>query len=137
MDYTFRNNFNLIGNISSINEIKEQSNGTKYRYFGLAQNNKYKSKNGEDVNDTSFFNIKIYEKDFDKFEPLLEIGKYVYIQGFLNNYKDSDNKTVEVKIGKEIRDLSKGNKIPEKLRELMEELEDYDWLEDSSNDIEI
>lgn len=137
MDYAFRNNFNLIGNISSINEIKEQSNGTKYRYFGLAQNNKYKNKNGQDVNDTSFFNIKIYEKDFNKFEPLLEVGKYVYVQGFLNNYQDSDNKTVEVKIGKEIRDLSKGNKLPDKVRELMEELEDYDWLEDSSEDMEI
>lgn len=137
MDYMFKNSFNLIGNISSINEIKVQSNGKKYRYFGIAQNSKYKNKNGEDVTNTSFFNIKIYENDFEKFEPLLEIGKYVYVQGFLNNYQDENNKCKEVKIGKDIRDLSKGHKIPEHIKELLDELEDYNWLEDSDSEMEI
>ena len=41
MHYELKNNFNLVGNISIINEIKEQSNGNHFRYFGLAQNNKH------------------------------------------------------------------------------------------------
>lgn len=132
MNYELKNCFTLIGNISSVNEIKEQSNGTKYRYFGLAQNNKYKNKNGEDVKETSFFSLKIYEKDFEKFEKLLEVGNYVYVQGYLKSYKDSDNKTQEFKIAKDIRDLSKDSRISEEVKELLDDLADYNWLEDES-----
>lgn len=130
MNYELKNCFTLVGNISSINEIKEQSNGTKYRYFGLAQNNKYKSKNGEDVQETSFFSLKIYEKDFNKYEKLLKVGNFVYVQGYLKTYKDKDNKTQEVKIVKNMRDLSKVNNISKEVEETMNDLGDYDWLED-------
>lgn len=131
MHYELKNNFNLVGNISIINEIKEQSNGNHFRYFGLAQNNKYKNKYGEDVNDTSFFNIKIYEKDFEKFKDILEVGKYVYVQGYIVSYKDFEGKQQEIKVAKEIRDLSKNNRMSEEHRKLLEDLEDYNWLEDS------
>ena len=52
------NSFSLIGNISYIGDIQEQKNGTKYRYFQLAQNNKYKDKDGNLVDEPSFINIK-------------------------------------------------------------------------------
>lgn len=125
-----KNGFNLIGNISYIGEIKEQANGNKYRYFSIAQNNNYKNKDEEDVKTTSFYSIKIYEKDFEKFNSLLEVGKYVLVTGRLTSYLDEDKKTVEIKIGKYIKDLN-NNKIPEEQKKLLEELEDYNWLEDN------
>ena len=54
------NSFSLIGNISYIGDIQEQKNGTKYRYFQLAQNNKYKDKDGNLVDEPSFINIKLF-----------------------------------------------------------------------------
>lgn len=125
-----KNGFNLIGNISYIGDIKEQANGNKYRYFSIAQNNNYKNKDEEDVKTTSFYSIKIYEKDFEKFDSLLEVGKYVLVTGRLTSYLDEDKKTVEIKIGKYIKDLN-NNKIPEEQKKLLEELEDYNWLEDN------
>lgn len=125
-----KNGFNLIGNISYIGDIKEQANGNKYKYFSIAQNNNYKNKDEEDVKTTSFYSIKIYEKDFEKFDSLLEVGKYVLVTGRLTSYLDEDKKTVEIKIGKYIKDLN-NNKIPEEQKKLLEELEDYNWLEDN------
>ena len=124
-----KNGFNLIGNISYIGDIKEQVNGNKYRYFSIAQNSNYKNKE-EDVKTTSFYSIKIYEKDFEKFAPFLEIGKYVLVTGRLSSYLDENKNLIEIKIGKYIKDLS-SNKIPEEQKKLLQELEDYNWLEDN------
>ena len=51
------NSFSLVGNISYINDIQEQKNGTKFRYFQIAQNNKYKDKDGKLISEPSFINI--------------------------------------------------------------------------------
>ena len=76
------NSFSLIGNISYIGDIQEQKNGTKYRYFQLAQNNKYKDKDGNLVDEPSFINIKLFESQFKNFEKvlvfLLLIQKSIY-----------------------------------------------------------
>ena len=124
-----KNGFNLIGNISYIGDIKEQVNGNKYRYFSIAQNSNYTNKE-EDVKTTSFYSIKIYEKDFERFAPFLEIGKYVLVTGRLSSYLDENKNLIEIKIGKYIKDLS-SNKIPEEQKKLLQELEDYNWLEDN------
>lgn len=59
------------------------------------------------------------------------MGKYVYVQGYIVSYKDSEGKQQEIKVAKEIRDLSKNNRMSEEHRKLLEDLEDYNWLEDS------
>ena len=125
-----RNGFNLIGNISFIGEIKEQLNGNKYRYFSIAQDNNYKNGNDEDVKTTSFYSIKVYEKDFPKFEPLLKIGNYVLVIGRLNSYINDKNRTIEIKIGKEIKDLN-NNELPDEQEKMLNEMKDYNWLHDS------
>ena len=76
-DYIF-NSFSLVGNIAKVNEIKEQQNGTKFRYFTIAQNNKYKNKDGEIIDNPSFINIKIFEKQFKDFEKYLTVGRFVF-----------------------------------------------------------
>jgi single-stranded DNA-binding protein len=114
------NIFSLIGNVSKINEIKEQSNGTKYRYISICQNNKYKNKDEEIIDQANFFDIKIYEGSFKEFENL-EIGQYLNVFGKIKVYKDKDNKTTLALVGNTCRRLTKKKDV---------EIFDYDWLND-------
>ena len=114
------NSFSLVGNVAKVNEIKEQTNGTKYRYFTLCQNNKYKNKNGDEIDQPNYFDIKIFEKHFDKFESNLEVGKFINVFGKINVYKDNNNQSVLTLIGSDSRSITK-----EKT-----EFFDYDWLND-------
>ena len=126
MNSEIKNSFSLVGNISSINEVKEQANGTKYRYFDIAQNNKYKNKDGEIVNEPSFYSIKIYEKQFEQFDKLLEIGKYINVSGKLNMFKDKDKKSNMILIGTDCRVLDKNKN--------KDELFEYDWLNEDDDE---
>lgn len=123
------NSFSLIGNISYIGDIQEQKNGTKYRYFQLAQNSKYKDKDGNLVDEPSFINIKIYESQFKNFEKVLEVGKYINIFGKIKVFKDSDNKNNIILIANNYRDLSK--------RKQYTEIFDYDWLNEGDDREEV
>lgn len=124
MDGNVINSFSLVGNIAKINDVLEQKNGTKFRYITLAQNNKYNNKKGEVVNNATFFDVKIFEKDFDKFETILEVGKFINIFGKIRLYVDENNNKNFILVGKEVRNLDKEkNKIKE-------EIFDYDWLND-------
>ena len=119
------NSFSLVGNISYIGDIQEQKNGTKYRYFQLAQNNKYKDKDGNLVDEPSFINIKLFESQFKNFEKVLEVGKYINIFGKIKVFKDSDNKNNIILIANNYRDLSKQKQYTE--------IFDYDWLNEGDD----
>ena len=119
------NSFSLIGNISYIGDIQEQKNGTKYRYFQLAQNNKYKDKDGNLVDEPSFINIKLFESQFKNFEKILEVGKYLNIFGKIKVFKDSDNKNNIILIANNYRDLNKQRQYTE--------IFDYDWLNEGDD----
>ena len=119
------NSFSLVGNISYIGDIQEQKNGTKYRYFQLAQNNKYKDKDGNLVDESSFINIKLFESQFKNFEKVLEVGKYLNIFGKIKVFKDSDNKNNIILIANNYRDLNKQKQYTE--------IFDYDWLNEGDD----
>ena len=123
------NSFSLIGNISYIGDIQEQKNGTKYRYFQLAQNSKYKDKDGNLVDEPSFINIKLFESQFKNFEKVLEVGKYINIFGKIKVFKDSDNKNNIILIANNYRDLSKQKQYTE--------IFDYDWLNEGDDREEV
>lgn len=119
------NSFSLVGNISYINEIQEQKNGTKFRYFQIAQNNKYKNKDGELISEPSFINIKLFENQFKNFEKILEVGRYVNIFGKIKVFKDSDNKSNMILIANNYRDLSNQKKY--------DDIFEYDWLNEGDD----
>lgn len=113
------NSFSLVGNVAKVNDIKEQTNGTKFRYFTICQNTKYKDKNENEVSEPNFYDIKIYEKNFKYFENNLVVGKYINVFGKIKVYKDKDNKVVMNLIGSDSKEITfnKDN-----------EIFDYDWL---------
>lgn len=119
------NSFSLIGNISYVGDIQEQKNGTQYRYFQLAQNNKYKDKDGNLIDEPSFINIKLFQSQFKNFEKILEVGKYINIFGKIKVFKDSDNKNNIILIANNYRDLSKQKQHVE--------IFDYDWLNEGDD----
>ncbi len=127
MNHNIFNSFSLVGNIAKVNEIKEQSNGTKFRYFTICQNTKYKDKNGDVKDEPNFFDIKIFEKHFKYFENNLEVGKYINVFGKVKVYKDKNNKTVLTLIGSDSRALQ---------IDKQEEMFDYDWLNEK-NEMEV
>ena len=120
MNSNIYNSFSLVGNVSKINEVKEQSNGTKFKYISICQNSKYKNKDDEIVEQANFFDIKIYENSFKEFEDI-EIGQYLNVFGKIKVYKDKDNKTTLSLIGNTCRRLTKKKDV---------EIFDYDWLND-------
>ena len=123
------NSFSLIGNISYVGDIQEQKNGTQYRYFQLAQNNKYKDKDGNLIDEPSFINIKLFQSQFKNFEKILEVGKYINIFGKIKVFKDSDNKNNIILIANNYRDLSKQKQHVE--------IFDYDWLNEGDDREEV
>lgn len=118
------NSFSLVGNVAKISEIMEQKNGTKFRYFTIAQNSNYKNQEGESIKNSSFINIKIYEKYFNEFEEFLIIGKYIHVMGKLSFYRDDKNQEKILLIANTCRDLSK------KHIDNTKQIDEYDWLND-------
>ena len=110
------NSFSLVGNISYINDIQEQKNGTKFRYFQIAQNNKYKDKDGKLISEPSFINIKLFENRFKE---------YINVFGKIKVFKDADNKSNTILIANSCRDLSKQKQY--------EDIFDYDWLNEGDD----
>lgn len=123
MNHNIFNSFSLAGNIAKINGVKEQSNGTKFMYFTLCQNNKYKNKEDEIIDQANFYDIKVYEGNFKDFQNL-EVGKYINVFGKIKVYKDNENKTILSLVGNAYRSLSK-EKVPE--------IYDYDWLNEGDD----
>ena len=123
MNHNIFNSFSLAGNIAKINEVKEQSNGTKFMYFTLCQNNKYKNKEDEIIDQANFYDIKVYEGNFKDFQNL-EVGKYINVFGKIKVYKDNENKAILSLVGNAYRSLSK-EKVPE--------IYDYDWLNEGDD----
>ena len=123
MNHNIFNSFSLAGNIAKINEVKEQSNGTKFMYFTLCQNNKYKNKEDEIIDQANFYDIKVYEGNFKDFQNL-EVGKYINVFGKIKVYKDNENKTILSLVDNAYRSLSK-EKNPE--------IYDYDWLNEGDD----
>lgn len=124
MNHNIFNSFSLVGNVAKVNEVKEQTNGTKFKYFTICQNNKYQNKDGELVDQASFFDIKIYEGNFKDFEQKLEVGKLLNVFGKIQVYKDKDNKPIINLIGNSCRILTKEKKP---------EMFDYDWLNEGDD----
>ena len=125
MNHNVFNSFSLAGNVAKVNEVLEQANGTKYKYFTICKNNKYKNKDGEFVDKANFFDIKIFENQFEEFDKYLEKGKLINVFGKIQVYKNNDNKTILNLIGNSCRSLQ---------REKTQEIFDYDWLNDDSEE---
>lgn len=130
MNNEFRNSITLIGNVSKIGSEFTTKNGSKMKFFDIGQGNKYKNEDGEEVNNSQYFTIRLNEESLNKYD-FLEVGKPVHITGHLKSYINKNKLREVIVVPSVIRDLSK-IKDKESI-----ELFDYDWLnDDDSEEIE-
>lgn len=85
----YRNNIELSGYISKVN-----TDSDKCVWINIAQNNNFKTKEGIDVETTSFFNARLFKDMYEENKNILEIGKPIIISGALRVYFDKLNNKV-------------------------------------------
>ncbi len=117
------NGVSLIGNVASISDIKTLPSGKKYKYFDICQNTKYKGKNGEEVENTSFFTVRMFEEQIAKYDSIIKKGNWIHIVGRLRNYLTKDNIKKTYLTIDSIREMKPKEKV---------EFFEYDWLNDDS-----
>lgn len=116
------NSISLVGNIASVSDIKELPSGKKYKCFDLCQNIKYKDTNKIEQESKNYFSVRVYGEQIEKYNAMLEKGKWIHVIGRINSYISKDGiKKYYVSVNS-IKEMSK-NKV---------EFFDYDWLNDTS-----
>ena len=86
----------LMGNLTKDPELRFSSEGKAIGKLRLAVNRKWKSKDGEKQNETSFFNITSFGKAAEIISQYVEKGSPLLVDGRLRSYnyetEDGDTK---------------------------------------------
>lgn len=82
----------LVGNLGKDPELKQTPSGTAVCTFPLATTNRYKNKNGEQVEHTEWHNIVAWRNLAEICGKYLHKGKQIYTEGKILNrsYDDRD-----------------------------------------------
>jgi single-strand DNA-binding protein len=100
---TIKNSVQLIGRIGMQPEIKTAGNGNKYAKFTLATSERYTNKNGEKVEDTTWHNITLWDKQAELAEKYMVKGQEIALQAKLVNNSYTDATTGKVIKGYELK----------------------------------
>ncbi len=79
----FDNTVTIIGNVTRDPELRYLTSGTALASFGVAWNNRYKDRNGEQVEDTSFFDVTCWRDLADHVAESISKGDRVIVYGKL------------------------------------------------------
>ena len=79
----FDNTVTVIGNVTRDPELRYLNSGTALASFGVAWNNRYKDRNGEQVEDTSFFDVTCWRDLADNVAESISKGDRVIVYGKL------------------------------------------------------
>lgn len=79
----FDNTVTIIGNVTRDPELRYLTSGTALASFGVAWNNRYKDRNGDQVEDTSFFDVTCWRDLADNVSESISKGDRVIIYGKL------------------------------------------------------
>lgn len=79
----FDNTVTVIGNVTRDPELRYLQSGTALCNFGVAWNNRYKDRNGDMVEDTSFFDITCWRELADNVAESISKGDRVIVYGKL------------------------------------------------------
>ncbi len=87
-----KNSVQLIGHMGIDPEVKTLDNGTKVARLRVATTERYKNKNGEWQDETTWHNIVAWEALADRAEKYLNKGSHLLIEGKLTSRSYMDNK---------------------------------------------
>lgn len=80
----------LIGNLTKDVELKYSTSGGAIGNFSIAVNRGRKDANGQWIDDTSFFECKVFGKTAENLKPYLTKGQKVAIDGYLKQDRWKD-----------------------------------------------
>ncbi len=89
------NKIMLIGNLGRDPELNVTSEGTPVTKFSLAVNRRYKGSDGEQREETEWFNIVTWRQLAEICERYLHKGSKVYIEGRLTQRKYTDKEGIQ------------------------------------------
>lgn len=107
------NNVTIIGNIGTISDILETSNGSKYVNVTVATTEVYFTLAKEKKTNTQWHNIVLWNSMSD-LQRILSKGDLIYVEGRLNYRKKSSSEIFAEIVAKNIRVLNKKNYSNEK-----------------------
>lgn len=87
-----KNNVQLIGHMGADPEVKTLDNGSKVARIRVATTERFKNKNGEWQDDTTWHNIVAWENLAERAEKYLNKGSHILIEGKLTSRSYVDNK---------------------------------------------
>jgi len=85
----------IIGNVCGDPEIRAIPSGAKVANFSVATNEKYKTKDGKQVDKTEFHRVIFWRGIADICENYVKKGKQIYLDGKLTTRKWTDKNGVE------------------------------------------
>ena len=88
------NRATLVANLGADPELKHTPSGVAVCTFSVATTEKYKKKDGEKVEDTTWHKIVVWQQLAEICAKYLNKGSQVYLEGKINNrsYDDRDGK---------------------------------------------
>jgi single-strand DNA-binding protein len=89
------NKIMLIGNLGRDPELQVTPDGTPVTKFSLAVSRSYKSRTGEQKDETEWFNIVAWRQLAETCEKYLHKGSKVYVEGRLSQRKYTDREGVQ------------------------------------------
>lgn len=89
------NKIMLIGNLGRDPELQVTPDGTPVTKFSLAVSRSYKSRTGEQKDETEWFNIIAWRQLAETCEKYLHKGSKVYVEGRLSQRKYTDREGVQ------------------------------------------
>ena len=83
----------LAGNLTRNPELRETQNGTPVGSFGLAMNERYRTRDGEDREDVCFVDVEVWGRQAETCDQYLEKGAPAFIEGRLrlNQWEDRES----------------------------------------------
>jgi len=83
----------LMGNLTRDPELRYTPSGTAVTSFGLAVNRRYRSKSGEDREDTCFVDVTAFARQAEILSEYMSKGRPIFIEGrlHLDQWEDKES----------------------------------------------
>ena len=79
------NKITLIGNLGSDPEIRYMPSGDACTSFSVATNRRYKTREGENRDDTQWYRVEVWGPQAEPCNQFLEKGRLIYVEGSHSN----------------------------------------------------
>ena len=89
------NKITIIGNLGSDPEMRYTPDGTAVSNFSMASNYRYKKRDGEDGEETTWFRVNAWGRLGETANQYLEKGRQVYVEGRMSQreWEDTEGNT--------------------------------------------